>query len=273
MKPTSSLLATTALILELIASVESYGSPFLPQRNMQSHAFSIHPTESFQKARVASNGRSQNRKAKHDNLVMFKDESGNSNKNDTPISTNTQTQLGNLVVPSVGIGTISWSSNSLTTLENLELQSVMNEACKSNAAFFDTAERYGSHMKTALGLGYGETELLLQKLRNRCPHYLEEQTPTSPIIATKFTPTPWRTTVDSVVEACEQSRQRLGVDQIDLYQLHMPDIVQPLRFLGLGKPKDEIYWKGLAECHRLGLVKNVGVSNYGPTLVRFFSHH
>lgn len=204
--------------------------------------------------------------------LMFKDAS-------TPASTAasaTTTELGNLVVPTVGIGTISWSSNSLTTLENLELQSVMNEACKSDAAFFDTAERYGSHMKTALGLGYGETELLLQKLQKNCPYLLdgsysggddEGASSKRPIVATKFTPTPWRTTVDSVVAACEQSRQRLGVDQIDLYQLHMPDIVQPLRFLGLGKSKDEIYWKGLAECHRLGLVKNVGVSNYGPTLV------
>mmetsp|Transcript_21904 Transcript_21904/g.32794 ORF Transcript_21904/g.32794 Transcript_21904/m.32794 type:complete len:457 (+) Transcript_21904:109-1479(+) len=176
------------------------------------------------------------------------------------------TKLGNLVVPSVGIGTIAWSSKSLTQLENLELQSVVNEASKLDGAFFDTAERYGSHLKTAMGLGYGETELLLSKLIRRSKD-VDNLSSKEPIIATKFTPTPWRTTVDSVVEACEQSRQRLGVDQIDLYQLHMPDIVQPLRVFGLGKSKDEVYWKGLAECHRLGLVKNVGVSNYGPTLV------
>jgi len=157
------------------------------------------------------------------------------------------------------------SSQSLTTLENLELQAVVNEAIAQDAAFFDTAERYGTHIKTALGLGYGETEQLLQKFISR-----NKEENKTPIVATKFTPTPWRTTVDSVVEACEQSRRRLGVDQIDLYQLHMPDIVQPLRFLGLGKSKDEVYWKGLAECHRLGLVKNVGVSNYGSTLVSFY---
>jgi len=119
--------------------------------------------------------------------------------------------------------------------------------------------------KTALGLGYGETESLLQKLIAKNTE--KESNNKTPIIASKFTPTPWRTTVESVVEACEESRRRLGVDQIDLYQVHMPDIVQPLRILGLGKSKDEIYWKGLAECHRLGLVKNIGVCNYGPTLV------
>jgi pyridoxine 4-dehydrogenase len=80
-----------------------------------------------------------------------------------------------------------------------------------------------------------------------------------PVIATKFTPSPWRNTKESVVKACEDSRRRLGVDQIDLYQLHMPDIVQPLKGFGLTSNKDEMYWEGLAECYNRGLVKNVGV--------------
>jgi pyridoxine 4-dehydrogenase len=88
-----------------------------------------------------------------------------------------------------------------------------------------------------------------------------------PIVATKFTPSPWRNTKESVVEACEQSMRRLGVDSIDLYQLHMPDIVQPFKRFGVESNKDEIYWEGLAECYNRGLVKNVGVCNYGPTLL------
>ena len=91
------------------------------------------------------------------------------------------TTLGNLVVPSMGVGTISWSSKSckwchvfsylvlvkqypfvsilltqiehiVTTLENLELQSLVKESCRTDSALFDTAERYGSHIKTALGV-------------------------------------------------------------------------------------------------------------------------
>mmetsp|Transcript_1968 Transcript_1968/g.2740 ORF Transcript_1968/g.2740 Transcript_1968/m.2740 type:complete len:438 (+) Transcript_1968:177-1490(+) len=171
-------------------------------------------------------------------------------------------RLGNLEVPSVGIGTISWSSNKLFELENLELQSLVNTACSSNAAFFDTAERYGSNFKTALGMGWGDTESMLNKFIDRSP-----QTNVRPIVATKFTPTPWRTTVESVVQACEDSCRRLGVEQIDLYQLHMPDIVQPFRMFGQEQNKDEIYWEGLAECYQRGLVKNVGVCNYGPSLL------
>ena len=118
-------------------------------------------------------------------------------------------------------------------------------------------------------MGWGETESLTAKMlrRTRDNNDHIEHTPLSPVVATKFTPSPWRNTAQSVVDACEESRQRLGVDQIDLYQLHMPDIVQPLKFLGRSEVKDELYWDGLAECYHRGLVKNVGVSNYGPTLL------
>ena len=138
------------------------------------------------------------------------------------------TRIGNLIVPSIGVGTISWSSESLTTLENLELRSLVKKASLSDAALFDTAERYGSHLKTALGLGWGETETLLRKFLERVPTNGGKDELLKPVVATKFTPSPWRTSVESVVEACEQSRERLGVEQIDLYQLHMPGELENL---------------------------------------------
>ena len=42
----------------------------------------------------------------------------------------------------------------MTTLKNLELQSLVKESVRSDAALFDTAERYGSHLKTALGVSF-----------------------------------------------------------------------------------------------------------------------
>jgi pyridoxine 4-dehydrogenase len=152
--------------------------------------------------------------------------------------------------------------NAVLHIENVELEKLVSTACKSNAAFFDTAERYGSHYKTALGLGYGETEKMTRVMLDR----VGKQGSVPPVTATKFTPTPWRSSVQSVVDACKQSAERLGVEQIDLYQVHMPDIVQPFRIFGKAESKDELYWDGLAECYNLGLVKNVGVCNYGPTL-------
>ncbi|KAG7355792.1 aldehyde reductase [Nitzschia inconspicua] len=176
------------------------------------------------------------------------------------------TKLGTLTVPVVGCGTISWTSNSLFSLENEELEDVVSAAYRSNAAFFDTAERYGSHFKTAFGMGYGETERLTNLLVRKAK-VVDGPTRVDPVIASKFTPLPWRTTVESVVEACEQSCKNLGVDSIDLYQIHMPDIVQPLRAFGKVETKDTIYWDGIAKCYNEGLIKNVGVCNYGPTLV------
>jgi len=175
------------------------------------------------------------------------------------------TSIGSLNVPAVGIGTISWSSNSLFDTENAELDEVVSMAYRSNAAFFDTAERYGTHWKTAFGMGYGETERMTSKYIQKA--ILTENTSDNPVLLTKFLPTPWRRDVQSVVDACEQSCRNLGVDQIDLYQIHMPDVVQPLRSFGKVETKNSIYWDGLAECYNRGLVKNVGVCNYGPTLL------
>lgn len=200
------------------------------------------------------------------------------------LKTSDTTKIGNTVVPSIGIGTISWSSDSLTSLESLELQLLVNTACRENAAFFDTAERYGGKLKTALGLGWGETEMLTNKLLENASANASARitassssnrentdrsaVPAGPLVATKFTPSPWRTTPESVVEACKQSCKRLGVEKIGLYQLHMPDIVKPFRAFGFAQESlDEVYWEGLAQCYQQGLVSNVGVSNYGPTLV------
>jgi len=46
-----------------------------------------------------------------------------------------------------------------------------------------------------------------------------------------------------------------------------------MRFLGFDKAYDRAYWDGLADCYHKGLVKNVGVSNYGPTLVSECHEH
>lgn len=165
------------------------------------------------------------------------------------------TKLGTLTVPKVGVGTLAWDSQ-------YELTELMSTACTRGGAFFDTGERYGSHLKTAFGMGWGETEKLISCLLRE-----NNQDDKSAVVATKFTPSPWRTTALSVVEACEESRKRLGVESIDLYQIQMPDIVKPLRSFGFDKAYDAKYWDGLAECYHRGLVKNVGVSNYGPTLV------
>ncbi|KAK6542437.1 hypothetical protein TWF694_006391 [Orbilia ellipsospora] len=76
------------------------------------------------------------------------------------------------------------------------------------------------------------------------------------IIATKWIPAPTffgRWWPVGMVGALKNSLERLGVEQVDLYQVHIP-----------------VFWfysieniaKQLAECVNLGLTKTVGVSNY-----------
>jgi pyridoxine 4-dehydrogenase len=91
------------------------------------------------------------------------------------------------------------------------------------------------------------------------------------IVATKFAPKDDRRFQDgrqSVVSTCQESAKRLGVDKIDLYQLHYVDSILPMVKLGMAKSRDEEYWDGLADCYHSGLVGNVGVCNYGPIMVR-----
>jgi aryl-alcohol dehydrogenase-like predicted oxidoreductase len=57
---------------------------------------------------------------------------------------------------------------------------------------------------------------------------------------------------DSILREAEDSLQRLGVDAIDLYQIHWPD------------PDEDIRegWAALAELKEQGLVRHIGVSNF-----------
>jgi aryl-alcohol dehydrogenase-like predicted oxidoreductase len=65
-------------------------------------------------------------------------------------------------------------------------------------------------------------------------------------------------TRESVRRECEASLRRLGVEAIDLYQVHWP-------------PEDETpieeYWQGMLELQAAGLVRHVGLSNHRVALL------
>ena len=61
----------------------------------------------------------------------------------------------------------------------------------------------------------------------------------------------------SVMEECEQSLRRLGIDCIDLYQQHWPDPTTPV----------EETMEACAALLKAGKVRAVGVSNYTPELM------
>jgi len=63
---------------------------------------------------------------------------------------------------------------------------------------------------------------------------------------------------DSVLREAEASLRRLGVDAIDLYQIHWPN------------PEEDIEegWSALAELKEQGLVRHIGVSNFNAAQLR-----
>jgi aryl-alcohol dehydrogenase-like predicted oxidoreductase len=106
---------------------------------------------------------------------------------------------------------------------------------------------------TAAVYGFGRSESLVGKALRQIPASRR------PIVATKC----GRTNLgngqigkslqrESVVAECEASLQRLGVDCIDLYQMHWPE------------PEEQIEegWQTLVDLQRQGKVRYIGVSNH-----------
>lgn len=110
--------------------------------------------------------------------------------------------------------------------------------------FVDTAEVYGN----------GRSERMLGQ-------FLKE-TEQPVLVATKYFPFPWRFTKKAVIRALKGSLERIGVEAVDLYQIHQPYSLLPLDSL----------MEALAEAVKEGLTRTVGVSNYNQTqMMRAYS--
>jgi aryl-alcohol dehydrogenase-like predicted oxidoreductase len=119
-----------------------------------------------------------------------------------------------------------------------DLQEAFQASLRAGINFFDTAEVYG--------LGYSERYL------GRMVHALPESTRNSLVLASKFSPLPYRLGKSFFKRALRGSLRRLGMKQLDLYQIHWP--------INLRSGKT---WAAcLAEAHQAGLIRAAGVSNY-----------
>ncbi|CAL5226840.1 g9706 [Coccomyxa viridis] len=161
-------------------------------------------------------------------------------------------QLGPLKAPLMGLGTWSWGNQLLWGYEesmDAELQEVFNFAISKGVTLFDTADSYGT------GRLNGRSEQLLGKFIAESP--AKRRTRDGILVATKLAAYPWRVTPAQYVQACRGSLQRLGLEQIALGQLHWS-------VAKYAPPLERVLWEGLAGMYEQGLVKAVGVSNYGP---------
>lgn len=77
-------------------------------------------------------------------------------------------------------------------------------------------------------------------------------------IATKFAPKPQRLSSESLLKALDASLERLGLDSVDLYQVHWPYTAVRI----------EALMDRMAEAVKAGKVRHVGVSNYSAKQMR-----
>ncbi|MEH2138757.1 aldo/keto reductase [Nostoc sp.] len=157
--------------------------------------------------------------------------------------------LQKLSLPSMGCGTWAWGNQLLWGYDESmddQLQAVFNLCVNNGVTLFDTGDSYGT------GRLNGRSELLLGRFNREYVDSNKENI----CIATKLAAYPWRWTRNSMVRACKSSAQRLGKN-VDLVQMHWSTAnYAPWREGGL--------LDGLADLYEQGLVKGVGLSNYGP---------
>lgn len=115
-----------------------------------------------------------------------------------------------------------------------DLRATFQRALALGITLFDTAEVYG------LGL----SEKLLGK-------FIRESNATVKV-ATKFMPFPWRLSRSSMMRALRNSLKRLGLSQVDLYQIHFP--LPPLTV--------ETWMSAMLDAYQAGLTVAIGVSNF-----------
>ncbi|MBN2500958.1 MAG: aldo/keto reductase [Anaerolineales bacterium] len=115
-----------------------------------------------------------------------------------------------------------------------DIKQAFEASLEGGVTFFDTAEVYGS----------GQSEKILGRLLEASEHQA--------LVATKYFPYPWRIGKNSVLKALKKSLERLGLERVDLYQLHWA-----IPFLPVERIVDK-----LAVTVKEGLTRTVGVSNY-----------
>lgn len=146
-----------------------------------------------------------------------------------------------VLIPPMGLGTWAWGDRLFwgygRAYTAADLVEAFRVAIEEGVLFFDTAEVYGS----------GRSERLLGRFLADLP--ADEP---RPVIATKFFPYPWRWRPQALRRALERSLQRLGLSQVDLYQIHWPF---PPRSI-------DVWVRALGQAVRAGLARAAGVSNY-----------
>lgn len=157
---------------------------------------------------------------------------------------------GTIPLPNLCIGTWAWGDARTWQNASKDAEADLHGAwtcmSESDLFFVDTAEVYGQ----------GESERIISRLRQD-PKLTTDAFRARLVVASKFLPIPWPPSrlllPDGMVKPCRASLERLGLGQMDLYQIH-----GPVHFAN----SIDAMAGALARCVELGLTRSVGVSNY-----------
>jgi aryl-alcohol dehydrogenase-like predicted oxidoreductase len=157
--------------------------------------------------------------------------------------------IGPLEVSALGLGCMGMSSG-YGSFDDTESLATLHGALDLGCTFWDTSDAYGPH---------ANERLIAQVLATRRDEV---------VLATKFglASPPWpdgsrripRGDAAYVIEACEGSLQRLGIDCIDLYYLHRADPEIPI----------EETVGAMASLVAAGKVRHLGLSECQPETLR-----
>lgn len=145
-------------------------------------------------------------------------------------------------LPRLGVGTWAWGDRRVWGFEGEygrpEVEQAFWASLEAGLTLFDTAEVYG----------FGTSERILGELVRQSQRSLS--------IATKYAP--FRPGSRPLLRALDGSLARLGLPQVDLYQIHFPPLFTRLEGL----------LDVLAEAALSGKAKAVGVSNFNARQMR-----
>ena len=152
-----------------------------------------------------------------------------------------------LSLPQMGCGTWAWGNRLLWGYDesmDSQLQEVFNLCVSNGVTLFDTGDSYGT------GKLNGQSEKLLGKFERE----YQGANKANICLATKLAAYPWRLTRKSMVKAAEASMERMG--RVDLAQMHWSTA-------NYFPWQEEQLLDGLGDLYERGLVKGIGLSNYG----------
>ncbi|NNL67696.1 MAG: aldo/keto reductase, partial [Myxococcales bacterium] len=156
------------------------------------------------------------------------------------------------------VGPLAFGCWRLVAMSPADARERLEIALDAGMNLVDNADVYGFDWG---GRGFGEAEELLGRVLADAPALRDRM-----VLATKGgirPPVPYDSSEGNLVAACEGSLSRLGVERIDLYQIHRPDLyAHPAEVAG-----------ALDRLRSDGKIAAAGVSNHTPAQVEALRAH